>query len=257
MEQTVEMKEILKKLLIRKMKLKKQYDELLNAYLKTFGKSILELYFSQIEYLKLKKTIDIFQIKIARNEAIDLEEIDAKVMESMLYFSHDYLKIMNETDLALYQRGTSIENKTACQNIFEKIIESIHPELHPEHKGIRRFEQLYEQAVVAYLDNALDELQDLNDIINSVLRSYSTSEIVFKTYDWNGLIKKTKSEIDNIKNTDVYTFRFILEDPEMISSINNQLLSFNKMFKSYNRDLKKQKEELYKEHNSLSLNLLN
>ena len=208
-------------LVILRDKLKKEAEELFRNYVRVFGDLMEEEFKLRIEIIKTKKSIAFCQRQKNFKSIINRTELN-EFLENELSDYYDELNfiadIKNEKGSPLSEYETIMIKK-----IYKKIATMIHPDLNPKAFATEGIRELWEKAKTAYLLNNYDEIKDAEIAIIKILKQNFFNDLIFEIDDVNNKIIKIKEEINTIKNTDPYMYKYLLDNSDEIKDKKDEL----------------------------------
>ena len=141
-----------------------------NEYMLKLGKKEYELFSCQVEILRLKREISIFQAARNRGEEIPAEKVK-QIIENEFAEYQEQLKIHQEklqlAEQQLNARPFTDEETRAFKKLYHNIVHKLHPDLNPHLPPGAAL--LWERVQAAYKANLWDELFLLADMVDDLL----------------------------------------------------------------------------------------
>lgn len=200
---------IYESLLNEKASLEKDCFRYSFEYLREFGDEIEALFELKVEVVTLKKKIAFCVRKDYRNEPIYSSDLDKYIDEEILDYQRRLQELIEYNKAAKEDKGTliSFEEGKKIKKLYYKIAHLIHPDLHPEYKEDEEMFELWNKAVTAYKCN---DYKSLVETYDKIIIKVSDSDVYIDNID--GKIEVIKGEINDIKENEPYTYKFILDD---------------------------------------------
>lgn len=225
--------EIYKSLILKRDKLKKLAFEYRESYYRTFGDLLKQSYQIKIECIELKKRINYCQMRLNRNEPILKTELDQYIETVMQEYYDELEKLIHHVQAAKDATSISLRDVQKIKKIYRYIAKKIHPDLHPELFEKEEVKELWNQTVIAYECNNLEELEELKILVDELCEEQENIEI--DRIDEK--IEKIQAQIDKIQGTEPYIFKYILENLDEIQSTKDELNEEIEAYKKYKSQL--------------------
>lgn len=105
-----------------------------DRYVRKFGILEWELYKKDVELSKIKRKLQLIQIRINNEESINIDEINRQLDEEFLAYEKNISKQMEELETLLnsYYEKLSEEEVKSLKSIYKKCIFALHPDLNDE-----------------------------------------------------------------------------------------------------------------------------
>lgn len=190
-------------------------------YMSKIGVLEYKLYEFQCKLLRLKRKIELYQMKINRQEIPNENEIEEKLNK----MANDIQDSLNRINFEFLSETDSKELK----NIYRKLIKKLHPDLNKENN--EKNKKLFLQVTRAYEHGDLETLKNLELL---------TDEITEKD-------EKEIDGLEELKQSKIKYETIINELLQLISKIKDSFPYNKKEFLKSNILVEKKKEELKKE----------
>lgn len=228
---------IYESLLNEKASLEKDCFRYSLEYAREFGDEIESLFELKVEVVTLKKKIAFCVRKDYRNEPIYSSDLDKYIDEEILDYQRRLQELIEYNKAAKEDKGTPItfEEGKKIKKLYYEIAHLIHPDLHPEYKENREMLELWNDAVGAYKCN---DYKSLVETYDKIIIKVSDNDVHIENIE--GKIEVIKDEINNIKENEPYTYRFILDDDVETKELHENLHKEIKDYEGYKNNLKKE-----------------
>lgn len=205
-------------------------------YAREFGKDIETLFELKVEVITLKKKIAYCVKKKYRNEKIYIDELDKYIDEEIMDYQRR-LEELIEFNKNASRKGKVItfEDNKKIKKLYYEIAHLIHPDLHPEYDEDEEIIELWDKAVEAYKCNNYKLLVETYDQIIIKVKDGD-----FEIENIDGKIESVKSEIDEIKQSEPYVYKFLLNDDLEIKEFHKKLEQETKDYQEYKDSLEKE-----------------
>jgi len=215
-------------------------------YMLKIGKKEYELFSSQVEILRLKREIAIFQAARNRGETVTAEEVRKIIEKEFAEYQSQLEKQKEKLDFAKLYLGAKVltpEENKALKKLYHDIVRKLHPDLNPGLPDEAAI--LWDQVQWAYMmndwqelyllsemvDELLDGKQDPLESINSLTRlQEELSKITQKTADLEKLISDTRKRVP-------FSYEKLLRDPAAVNVKRHELDMQIKLCKAHITEL--------------------
>ena len=225
------------RLLFERDKYRKQADEYLREYIRTFGELLTDVFRKKISCIEKKKMISFCQKRINIGERIDINAMNTYIREEMEGYNRQLDAMINNNkacrDVTVISRRTVAEIK----RIYRRIAKKIHPDIHPGTMDIPVLCDLWDEVTDAYHRNDLQSLEELEIQIDSILRKLGDDVPEPDIENIGEKMTELEQEIEKIISTTPYQYKFLLEDEEAAADFKSQLQDELKEYTKYEKQL--------------------
>ena len=211
---------IYESLLNEKASLEKDCFKYSLEYAREFGEEIEELFQLKVDSVTLKKKIAFCVKKRYNNETIKSFDLDNYIDEEIMDYKRRLEELIQYNKMARDNKGTpiSFEEHKNIKKLYYEIVHLIHPDLHPEYQEDENISNLWDKAVNAYKCN---DYKELIQVYDQIIILTNGNDIYIENIE--GKIELIKSEIEDIKDNEPYTYKFLLDDVIEIKGLHEQL----------------------------------
>ena len=157
------------KLLLERDNYRRLAELHLAAYIREFGRLITAAFEKKISCIEKKKTIAFCQMYANRGEPVDLNALQSYIATEMAEYNKQ-LQQMIEDNNAAQSAGTLTDGEVQkVKQIYRKIAKKIHPDIFPETSENEKLKEIWQRVSSAYNCNNLQELEELEVLLNSVM----------------------------------------------------------------------------------------
>ena len=111
---------------------------------------------------------------------------------------------------------------------------------------IQELKELWQRIVVSYRANDLEELEEAEILVNKFLVDHHLDGNEIKIQDIDTKIEKLKEQIQKIKETNPYQYRFLLQDQEAVQNKKRELQKELEEYRVYEQELDQLLEQMMK-----------
>ena len=234
-------------LLVKRDQLFKEAGSIMTSYTKEFGDMITANFELKVECIKKKKTISYCRRRLNRGLAVDANRMQAEIDEEMkLYYVQ--LKEMicdNESAKKCEQVGEFRYNR--AKKIYRRLAKQIHPDINKKTNENETLKELWTRIVTAYNRSDVEELDDLEALVRLALNDLGEDGIELDYEDIDERIERVERQINDILNTEPYTFLELLTDEEKKNDYRTRLEEEHRDYEQYLEVLTRTLEEMLRE----------
>lgn len=199
-------------LLMKRENLRKEGTQFYINYLQLFGELMTESFQKKIECIRKKKMIAFCQRCMNQGKDINSIELNRYIQAEMATYEEELKQMAADAKAAAQAKDISLEDVRKIKEIYYRLARMIHPDMHPELAADAKLQDYWNQIGIAYQNNQLSELEDLEVMITAYLENKDSGSGEIVIVDVENKIKRIEQEIERIINTKPYTYRFLLED---------------------------------------------
>lgn len=186
------------------------------------------LYQSECIIMRLKRKVELIQMRINRQEKIDVPAIDKLLDEQFREYQQkleEKIKKMNEA----IERGNgevlTEQQAKELKKLYRAIVKALHPDLNPN--VTKQQIKLFQNAVTAYKNGDLQTLRIINEMISNNHSEDDNTDNIEKMRDelirLDRMISSINGDIEKIKSEYPYTMKDILFDKEQLNQKKQEL----------------------------------
>lgn len=221
-------------------------------YLVEIGGLEYEVFEKFCEFLRLRRKKELIQAKINRNEKPDLAKIEQQLKKEFADYQEQMQKRLEDIYIAkVTSEGPALTGKELKEfkSIYRNIIKKLHPDLNPNID--ENSKELFDRAVAAYQIGDLEMLKILLELTKQSETTQtddtSISGLRARKENLEKLIEKVKADIENIKQTTPYIWKYFLDNPvekaKRINILETQVRSYEAAIKTQVELIKKMLED--------------
>ena len=186
------------------------------------------LYQSECIIMRLKRKVELIQMRINRQEKIDVSVIDKLLDEQFREYQQkleEKIKKMNEA----IERGNgevlTEQQVKELKKIYRAIVKALHPDLNPN--VTKQQIKLFQNAVTAYKNGDLQTLRIINEMISNNHSEDDNTDNIEKMRNelirLDRMISSINGDVEKIKSEYPYTMKDILFDKEQLNQRKQEL----------------------------------
>lgn len=200
-----------KSLILERDDVKKDAFNYQEKYYRTFGEYIKTSFSLKVDCIRLKKKIGYCQLCINQQKEITEDALNTYIAEVMQAYDAELRNIIAHVNASKNSKSISNEDYSKIKKIYRKIVKLIHPDMNPELFKNPRIQELWNRLSIAYECNDLEELENIEVLIAEEIEN---KDLNIEVENLEQRIKKLEEEIQNIKNTNPYQYKYLLDDSE-------------------------------------------
>lgn len=225
-------------LLIRRDQLRKEAKFIQRAYLREFGDLITEVFEQKVDCIQKKKTISFCQAAINAGKPVDPEDLMRYLAEQMKSYQETLSKMVEENQEAQSMGGSlSPAQLSKLKKLYHKLAKQLHPDLNPKTAETPELLALWQGIVSAYNSNQLEDMEEADVLVQAALKKLELGNMEIEIPDLEAKIEKVQEEILEIKTTNPYCYKFLLEDQEAVDKKKQELQKELEEYVHYGEEL--------------------
>lgn len=237
---------LFEELLIKRDNLRKQAFLYEKEYIRVFGDLIIELFKKKIDCIKKRKTIEYCQIKVNYGGKIDAGDLNWFIQNEMKEFNEKLDDLLEENEAAKNTGEISEAELMQIKKIYRNVAKMIHPDINPYVNDSDVLKDLWQRVSIAYKCNDLKEIQEAEILVIKTLESMGCETIDIEIPDIDEKIRELEDEIKKIRETEPYTYKFLLEDEDAVEEKKRTLREEAEAYEEYSKQLDEIMNELLK-----------
>ncbi|MBR3635488.1 MAG: hypothetical protein IKN47_04765 [Lachnospiraceae bacterium] len=199
-------------LLIKRDALRKEAFQYDRAYIREFGNLILELFELKLDCIRKKKTIEYCQIFVNKGQSVDQDALQAYLQKEMEEYQKQLDDMIKDNEAAKESHRISEVDLLKIKRIYHRLVKKIHPDINPLTEENDDLLCLWMRLKAAYNCNDLKEMEEVEVLVNLALEKLDLGTLEISIPDIDEKIAEIEEEIEKIKNTDPYRYKYLLED---------------------------------------------
>lgn len=224
-------------LLLRRDSLRKKAEQFQISYFKEFGDLIVESFTIRIECIKKKKIIAYCQQQVNHGKPINGAQLDTFIEREMLEYQNDLDAMIRHNKAVKESETVSEYDLYRIKKMYYGLAKLIHPDLHPEYEDDLQLMEFWNEIVLAYDHNQLQDMEELDFQVRKYLEDIDNGNPVIIIPDIGKKIRGVEEEIDRITNTEPYLYRLLLEDEESSAAKKDELKAEIGLYRDYSKQL--------------------
>lgn len=186
------------------------------------------LYQSECIIMRLKRKVELIQMRINRQEKIDVSAIDKLLDEQFREYQkklEEKIKKMNEAIERDNGEVLTEQQVKELKKLYRAIVKALHPDLNPS--VTKQQIKLFQNAVTAYKNGDLQTLRIINEMISNNHSEDDNTDNIEKMRDelirLDRMISSINGDIEKIKSEYPYTMKDILFGKEQLNQRKQEL----------------------------------
>ena len=224
-------------LLLERDQITKEAGQIWTVYLQLFGKLITDNYEEKLECIKCEKTIAYYQNALNHGGVVDSAAMEKYMEQEMAEYYANLRRMLKDNEDA-NNAGTSTPYEVArAKTLYRRLAKLIHPDINPETDHSKELQELWQRILIAYHHNDVKELSELEVLVRKVLNDLGSEDVKVDIPDIEEKIDAIKSEIEEIKQTEPYSLRYLVEDEEAAEKKKAELREELETYQKYHKEL--------------------
>ena len=224
-------------LLLERDQLSKEAGQIWTVYLQLFGKLISDNYEEKLECIKCKKTISYYQNALNHGGAVDAAAMEKYLVQEMAEYYANLRRMMKENEEA-NNAGTSTPYEVErAKVLYRRLAKIVHPDINPETDRSEELLELWNRIVIAYHHNDVKELSKLEVLVRKALKELGSEDVKVDIPDIEEKIDEVKAEIDQIRHTEPYSLKYLVEDEAAAEAKKSELQTELESYQKYHSEL--------------------
>ncbi len=220
-------------LLLERDRYRKEAELYLKEYIRIFGDLITAVFKQKIVCIERKKMLSYCMMYFNRGESVDLKEMQVKINQEMNEYQKQLDSMIENNEICKQMKQIPEIDIIRIKQIYRSIAKKLHPDLNPLTQENEELLELWRRNITAYQCNDLKELEEIEVLVEQALAALGKGKTIISIPDIDDKIKKLYEEIERIKTTDPYMYKYLLEDPAMVNEKKHQLDDELKEYKDY------------------------
>lgn len=227
-------------LLLKREQYSRDAQMYLRAYIREFGDGITAVFKEKIDCIRIKKMINFCMIYKNRGERVDMKAMQLYIHQEMAAYQKQLDDMIQDNNACKMMCAISAEEVMKIKRIYRRIAKRLHPDLNPLTTENAILMELWQRNVTAYQCNDLRELEELEILVDQALAALGEGSIIVSIPDIDEKIAALQMEIERIRSTDPYRYRFLLEDPLLVAEKKAELEAELHEYQAYKATLHEQ-----------------
>ena len=197
-------------------------------YMLELGNLEYRLYQSECIIMRLKRKVELIQMRINRQEKIDVSAIDKLLDEQFREYQQkleEKIKKMNEAIERDNGEVLTEQQVKELKKLYRAIVKALHPDLNPN--VTKQQIKLFQNAITAYKNGDLQTLRIINEMISNNQSEDDNTDNIEKMRDelirLDRMISSINGDVEKIKSEYPYTMKDILFDKEQLNQRKEEL----------------------------------
>lgn len=192
-------------------------------YIRIFGDKILKIFELKLECIRKKKTISFCQMAANRGGNVNQDELQQYLEAEMALYQQQLEDMIEENQSVKDSKKVSELDLLEIKKVYRRLAKQLHPDINPQTVENEKLMELWDRISVAYRCNNLKDMRELEILAAAAIKAMGEEKWEIEITDIDEKIAEVEAEIDNIRNTDPYMYKFILEDEDAVHMKNAAL----------------------------------
>ena len=224
-------------LLLERDQVSKEAGQIWTVYLQLFGKLISDNYEEKLECIKCKKTIAYYQNALNRGGVVDSAKMEKYLEQEMADYYSNLRRMLKNNEEAQNAGASTPYEVERAKTLYRRLAKLLHPDINPKTDHSEALQELWQRIMIAYHHNDVKELAELEVLVRKALKDLGAEEIKVDIPDIDEKIDAIKTEIENIKNTEPYSLRSLVEDEDAAEKKKTELKEELETYQKYRKEL--------------------
>lgn len=229
--------EVYEDLIMKRDNLRKDADNYLARYIHHFGDLIAESFKMQVACISHKKAISYCQMIVNRGGIVDVKVLDSYLKECMKEYNEQLKSMVEDVENCRKLKKSTQADVHKSKALYRAIAKQIHPDINPEAAQNDSLMELWQRATSAHRCNDWKELEAIEILVKKALENANICTVAVNIPDIEDRITELKAEISEIRSTDPYRFKYLLEDKNAMEEKKKSLIYEIEEFKRYEKEL--------------------
>ena len=239
-----ELRERYENLILQRDRLEKEAEQYRMEYFRVFGELITDTFQARIDCIALKKSITFCQTKLNAGKEIDPISMQEFIDAGMLAYYAQLEELLNLTEAGNSLVQVSLTEVGEIKRIYRRIAKRCHPDICPLTADEPELMELFQRALSAYRRNDLKALREAETLINRFLKEHGEETAAAEIENLPEKIADLETEIAQIVETEPYTYKTLLTDPEAVEKKRGALEAERDEYRNYKKELQAHLESL-------------
>lgn len=210
-------------LLLERDQARKEAEQAEIAYIAEFGALLTDVFAQQVACARCKKAIAYCQQRRNRGLSVDPEALEAYLKAEMAAYELRLRQMMRQRDACRDLERAPLYALRRSKEIYHRIAKRLHPDIYPMTDQDETLSELWNRVVGAYRANDVKALSDLEALVGRALRERGEAGFSVKIPDVLERMEEIRKEMEEIRRTEPWIWRLILDDPEAVRLKREQL----------------------------------
>lgn len=242
-----EKRQIYEELLMERDQLRKEGVQSWITYKQMFGQLTAEVFEEQVACIRCKKTIGFLQKARNWNNAVNAEELDNYLERVMRPYKLRLDRMLRDAEAVKETEVATPYEVKRSKELYRRLARMLHPDLNPWTDESETLQELWLRVQDAYDGNDVKTLLELEVLVRKELREVGWEGEDPEIADLDDRIRETEEEIEQIRNTEPYTLKDLVCDPEKCAAKREELEKELTSFREYHSRLKQKMLALMQE----------
>lgn len=225
------------RLLLERDQLNKEAGQIWTVYTQMFGQLMTENYEEKIECIKCKKTIAYYQNALNHGGQVNANNLQEYLDREMAQYYAHLQEMIDDNKQAQNAGVSSAYEVKRSKELYRRLAKLIHPDLNPATDESEELQELWQRILIAYSKNSVKELAELEVLVRKVIKDLGIEDVKVEIPDIADKIDEIKKEIDDIKCSEPYSLKYLVEDEEAAQKKKDEIVKETEEYKKYHKEL--------------------
>lgn len=213
-----------------------------NKYLLTLGSLEYRAYNKMVEYLRIKRKVELIQKAINHQEEADIDNIETILDDEFTAYKEKLEEMVNDISSAIdWKNGDflSEEDTKDIKKLYKTIVKKLHPDVNPNITETQK--ELLLKAITAYEHGDIVTIKIIAELVADKPETsdfdHLSKDMLKEKNRLKSLIGVVKKSIKKIKSEYPYTLKNLLDNEEEIKKkreeFTNLIADYEKMIQFY------------------------
>lgn len=235
------------KLLLERDRYRQEADSYLRLYIHTFGDLLTAVFQKKIACIEKKKTLSFCMMYINRGESVDIQEMNSYIAREMASYKQQLDDMIADNALCKKLKAIPEDEAMQIRQLYRRIARRLHPDINPLTAENEALSELWNRVALAYHCNDLKELAELEILAEHALNDLGQGSIEITIPDITEKITALYAEIEEIRTTDPYRYKFLLDNPALIEEKKQALQAELAEYEQYEAELQAELKKIISE----------
>ena len=163
--------------------------------------------------------------------------MEAFLAKEMAAYEQELARLIADAKRCRDARACSAYEVKRSKELYRRIAKLIHPDINPETDTHPELGALWNRTQIAYHANNVKELVEIEVLVRKALKELGLGRAQAEIPDIDDRIGELRAEIELIRRTEPYTYKYLLEDEAAVGEKEQALRDELASYESYIKEL--------------------